>query len=373
MRGNTYADLHCCAPRRVSDCVGRGFLTQLGERRKNQVSIGGFRASTTGGRSIDTSQIVSLRLTSGLGSDCAGIGACRALAAHWRSRIRRAWIRTISEGGGERSMLRHHFALVALGGFGRGELQPYSDLEVLILCDAESLQKDSARAEASRLITGAFSRFWDSCVHVAVAVRTVDECIQQARADPKFFTALLDGRFLTGASALHRRLYTRFWAECVCGHEWEYIRTRVADRMLRYRMDESRFGCGSEPNIKDGRGGLRDIHNVMWAAQVLFGVRSWNVLCRAGVLREAELRRLVWAFDFLLQVRTAIHQVAGQALDKLVPEVQDPVAREFGYRASRGLAPAVRLLKELSRLMDSVARVTCRVETSLLDLAEARR
>ena len=172
-------------------------------------------------------------------------------------------------------------ALVALGGYGRSELFPYSDIDLLIL-----FQED-AKEEMEKVVNGVLYPLWDTGLDVGHGVRTIDECLSFAKEDFFFQVAMLDARFLVGAEALFDELLLRYRTDFIEGSRDEFVRA-----MKSFRSDRrKRFGTHSyllEPNIKESKGGMRDIQAMLWTAAFVFGLSDLDAIAEAGIFREEE-------------------------------------------------------------------------------------
>ncbi len=218
-------------------------------------------------------------------------------------------------------------ALVAVGGYGRGELHPYSDIDVLILL---------ARAEGESLsarLSGFVTFLWDLKLALGHSVRTLKQCLAAARKDVVVATNLMEMRLLAGAEDLFRRLEAdlkpeRMWA----GRK--YFEAKRAEQLARHQ----RYGGTAynlEPNLKEGPGGLRDIQMVTWVANRHYRARSLHDLVKVGFLEEREYEALVEGQRYLWRLRFGLHLAAGRAEDRLLFDHQRALAREFGFRDSR--------------------------------------
>ena len=172
-------------------------------------------------------------------------------------------------------------ALVAVGGYGRGELAPFSDIDLLFLLP----YKQTPHGE--QVVEFMLYRLWDLGLKVGHATRSVDECIRQAKADMTIRTALLEARYLWGDQKLFQELKRRFRREVVTGNGLDFVEAKLAERDERHkRTGDSRYAL--EPNIKEGKGGLRDLHTLFWIAKYLYQVDD---VARAGRARRAQRRR----------------------------------------------------------------------------------
>ena len=230
-------------------------------------------------------------------------------------------------------------SIVALGGYGRDELCPHSDVDLLFLYAhrSVSLAKDTVQALLYLL--------WDLNLEIGHSVRTIDDCMEISRGDDAtIFTSLLDGRFIFGDKKLFDQLDRIMYQELLPEISSKFIEGKIAENEKRIE----RFGRSVyliEPHVKEGEGGLRDIHSALWVAKAKFKVRSFRELLKKGVLLERELRVFEKGLDFLLPIRTELHYLAGRREDRLSFEWQEKVARFLGFRDVGELAAVERFMR----------------------------
>ena len=197
-------------------------------------------------------------------------------------------------------------AIVATGGYGRGLQAPGSDIDLLFVLPYKQTAWGESIAEAILYC------LWDLGLKVGHATRSVDECIRQAKADMTIRTAILEARFLLGDSALYDQLIKRFDEEVVRGTAAEFVAAKLAEREERHRRSgQSRYLV--EPNVKDGKGGLRDLHTLFWIAKYVYRVREPSQLIERGVFDKAEYQLFRRCEDFLWSVRCHMHFLMGRA------------------------------------------------------------
>ena len=225
-------------------------------------------------------------------------------------------------------------ALVAIGGYGRGELNPYSDIDIMLLHNADSLQLNRGKShpflEALVRPGGLVYTLIDLGLKLGHSVRTVDDCVHVANTDMQSKTSLIEARLITGDAALFEHLQRVVLAKCVREHEDEYIAARVADQAAR----RAKFGgsaCMQEPNIKNGCGGLRDVQNLIWMAYFKYRTRTLVELEQREMISAAERKQLEAAYAFLLRTRNELHYHANRSGDVLSKAVQPSVAHNLGY------------------------------------------
>jgi [protein-PII] uridylyltransferase len=230
--------------------------------------------------------------------------------------LRQAWFEHL--GNGER-----HWALVAVGGYGRGELHPCSDIDILLL--VAQPPNDAERSQVERLITF----LWDIGLEVGHSVRTVAECVQESAADVSVMTTLLEARLLHGDAALLETMNTALSPPGIWP-EKEFFEAKLKEQVLRHqKANDTAYNL--EPNVKTGPGGLRDIQTIGWVAKRHFGAESLDGLARRGFITASELRRLKQAQSFLWKVRFGLHIVTGRREDRLLFDHQLKLSQTFGY------------------------------------------
>ncbi|MGH2653027.1 MAG: bifunctional uridylyltransferase/uridylyl-removing protein GlnD [Actinomycetota bacterium] len=229
--------------------------------------------------------------------------------------------------------------LVALGGYGREVLCPGSDVDLMVL--HRERRGARVREAAERL----FYPFWDAGLPLGHAVRTVRQCLEGARERLDVACSLLDARPVWGDPALVRELDEGL-RSLLSKDRATFVERLVADGRARYE----RFGSVSamlEPDLKEGSGGLRDVHSLPWAGRGLFGARTLADLEGLGLLRAREREALEEAEEFLVRLRSALHLATGKRTDRLVLEEQPSLAEAFGFEPAPGLPPADALMRAL--------------------------
>ncbi|KKB07869.1 [protein-PII] uridylyltransferase [Devosia chinhatensis] len=246
-------------------------------------------------------------------------------------------------------------ALSAVGGYGRGTLAPGSDIDLLFILPYKQTPWGEQVTEYVLYM------LWDLGQKVGHAVRSVDECIRMARADMTVRTATLEARFLTGDEALYGNLVHRFETEIMPRTGPEFIAAKMAERDERHKqMGNTRYVV--EPNIKDGKGGLRDLNTLFWIGKYFYQVKTSQELVGKGVLSAAENRLFSRAEDFLWTVRCHLHFVTGRAEEKLTFDVQPDLARRMGYEKRLGLLGVERFMKRyflVAKDVGDLTRIIC--------------
>ncbi len=225
----------------------------------------------------------------------------------------------------EISDLQSRVAVVGLGGYGRQELFPFSDIDLMILFHPRLRKKVGSVAD------GLLYPLWDTGYEVGHGVRTIKESMVQAAEDYVFQVAMLDARLVAGSEILFDKLIDTYRRKFIEGHRHDFVRN-----MNRYSEERrERFGSHGyllEPNIKESKGGLRDLQAMVWSAKVVFGIDSVQGIVDAGFLLEKEGQRFQEAHNMLVRIRNRLHYISGRKNDQLYFEQQEEMAAAFGYK-----------------------------------------
>ena len=253
-----------------------------------------------------------------------------------------------------------HMAVVATGGYGRGLQAPGSDIDLLFLLPYKQTAWGESIAEAILYC------LWDTGLKVGHATRSVNECIRQAKADMTIRTAILEARFLLGDRTLYDELVKRFDNEVVRNTANEFVAAKLAEREERIRRaGQSRYLV--EPNVKDGKGGLRDLHTLFWIAKYVYRVREPDELLKRGVFDKHEYQLFRRCEDFLWSVRCHIHFVTGRAEERLSFDIQREIAVRLGYTAHPGMKDVERFMKHYFLVAKDVGDLTAILSAELED------
>ena len=229
--------------------------------------------------------------------------------------------------------------LIAVGGYGRGELFPYSDVDVLVLLpqDTQAHQEGADKAGIEAFITAC----WDIGLEIGSSVRTVDECLHEAAADVTVQTALLESRLLVG----HRPLYAGLEKALTEAMDASaYLRAKTLEMRQRHtKFDETPYSL--EPNCKESPGGLRDLQVLIWIARAAGLGKTWKELATRGLITAFESRQLQHNQGVLAMIRARLHLAAGRREDRLVFDLQTAVAESFGYSGSGSQRASEELMK----------------------------
>lgn len=220
-------------------------------------------------------------------------------------------------------------ALIATGGYGRGELCPYSDLDILFLCDDPDWRHDSASAEA--FAQDFLTLLWDMGLKVGHAVRPLEDAVMLARRDFTIRTAALESRIIAGNIFLEQQFQEKFQHRAVMWGESEFLEAKLEERERRLeRYGDSRYML--EPQLKEGKGGLRDLHTLLWLAKHCYNAPSAAGLAKQEIFTARDVAGFEAAHRFLLTLRTALHLLAGRAEDRLSFDWQPQIAALLGYK-----------------------------------------
>ena len=249
-------------------------------------------------------------------------------------------------------------AVVAVGGYGRGELAPYSDIDLLFLLPESSSGPTSAD---QRFVEFMLYMLWDSGLEIGHATRSTDQCLSHARADMTIRTTLLEARLVAGDGALFATLRRRFATELVEGSAAAFVRAKLDERNARHlRMGDSRYVL--EPNIKDGKGGLRDLHTLFWIAKYLYRLDDVADLVERGVLTAEEHAAFAKASGFLWTLRFHLHYIAGRAEERMTFDVQPEMGRRMRYSDRAGASAVERFMKHyflVAKEVGDLTRIFC--------------
>ena len=251
-------------------------------------------------------------------------------------------------------------AIVATGGYGRGLMAPGSDIDLLFLLPYKQTAWGESVAETILYC------LWDMGLKVGHATRSVDECIRQAKADMTIRTSILEARFLLGDGKLFEELIARFDKEVVQGTAADFVTAKLAEREERHRRaGQSRYLV--EPNVKDGKGGLRDLHTLFWIAKYVYRVREPQELREKGVFDRAEFEIFRRCEDFLWSVRCHLHFITGRAEERLSFDIQREIAVRLGYTEHPGMQDVERFMKHYFLMAKDVGDLTAVLCTELED------
>ncbi|MFM5949467.1 MAG: [protein-PII] uridylyltransferase [Novosphingobium sp.] len=228
--------------------------------------------------------------------------------------------------------------IMAVGGYGRGEMAPHSDVDIAFITPI----KQTPWCE--QVIEAMLYFLWDLGLKVGHSSRSLDEMVRMAKGDLTIRTAMLEGRYVWGDQELFDDVERRFWAEVVAGTERQYVTEKLTERNDRHkRLGDSRYVV--EPNVKEGKGGLRDLHTLYWIGKYLHHVRDVSELVGVGLLSQAEYRAFRRAEDFFWAVRCHLHTITARAEDRLTFDLQREVAARMQFADRPGKSAVERFMQ----------------------------
>ncbi|WP_281660557.1 [protein-PII] uridylyltransferase [Microvirgula aerodenitrificans] len=248
--------------------------------------------------------------------------------------------------------LEAEVAVIAVGGYGRGELYPHSDIDLLILLPDEPVAALESRLEDT------ISAFWDLGLEVGHSVRTIDQCLEEADRDVTVETTLLEQRLIAGPDALHARLLAALERRL---DPVAFFEAKLLEQQQRHNKS---FGVANnlEPNVKESPGGLRDIQTILWIGHALGLGDNWNALAKRAILTRAESRLIRHAERQLARIRLDLHLIANRREDRLVFDLQQQAAAEWGLVDT----PAQRASEQLMQIYYRAARTIIQLNGILL-------
>ena len=256
-------------------------------------------------------------------------------------------------------------AVVAVGGYGRGTLAPGSDIDLLFLLP----YKQTAWGES--VVEYMLYFLWDLGFKVGHATRSVDDCIRLVRTDTTIMTSVLEARFICGHKTLFDELQTRYGSEIMARDQRQFVSEKLAERDERHRRaGESRYLV--EPDVKDGKGGMRDLHTLFWIAKFVYGTRSVSELYKSGLFTRREQNRFIKCEDFLWAVRCHLHFMTGRGDDRLGFDKQAEMAQRLGYASHGGLRSVERFMKHYFLIAKDVGDLT-RIMSSVLEAKQVKK
>jgi [protein-PII] uridylyltransferase len=274
-----------------------------------------------------------------------GLTVCRARAHVLDLLLQHLWDTAKANLSAQAQSEFPQLTLVAVGGYGRGELSPQSDIDFMFLHNRSVAARGVAHPYLARMIDGVLYPLWDLGLKVGHSVRNIADCVNAA-SDNQTRTSFIESRLIAGDSRLYDKFWTAVLEKCVKGHEEEYARLRLEDQVSR----RTKFGdsaCMQEPNIKNGCGGLRDFQNLLWMSFFKYRTRSLADLENKDFLSSAERKQLEQAYDYLLRVRTEMHYFTNRPTEVLSKSIQPGVASNLGFH-KRSLSERIEMfMREL--------------------------
>ncbi|MBN2063050.1 MAG: [protein-PII] uridylyltransferase [Deltaproteobacteria bacterium] len=249
--------------------------------------------------------------------------------------------------GLEMDIRRNPFAFVALGGYGRAEQCVHSDIDILFLFEKK------VPAEAEALVREIIYPFWDVKIEVGHSTRSIKECVDMAKNDYEILTSLLDGRYICGISPLYNRLMERLRIKFINSKRDKIISWLKEKNHIRH----IRFGDSSyllEPNLKEGQGGLRDYHTMLWIAKIIYDIKQPRDLEYFGCLSCDEYQILIKSLEYIWNVRNRLHLLMNRKYDQLPLENQAALAESMEVMGPSGHLPVEKMMGELHVNMETI-------------------
>jgi [protein-PII] uridylyltransferase len=252
---------------------------------------------------------------------------------------------------------RKDVTLVAVGGYGRGEMFPFSDVDVLVLVgDGEQAPRDTGVGEV-------LQQLWDMHVPVSHATRSIEETVRAAKEDSTITAALMDARYISGNRSAYLSLKRRVQREVIGQSPREFVAAKLSERDHRHsKWGDSRFML--EPNIKEGKGGLRDLQTLTWLARYCYRISNAAKLVRADLLSEQEWRHFREAYLFFATVRAHMHLLRGRADERLTFDLQTAIAQALAFPGSSAQEKAEKFMLryfQYAREVGALTRIFCAV------------
>jgi [protein-PII] uridylyltransferase len=258
-----------------------------------------------------------------------------------------------------------HISVVAVGGYGRAALAPGSDIDLLFLLPYKQTPWGESVLEYMLYF------LWDLGFKVGHATRSVDDCIRLVRTDTTIMTSVLEARYICGYRPLFDDLQTRYGQDVLAQDQRQFIADKLEERDERHRRaGESRYLV--EPDVKDGKGGMRDLHTLFWIAKFVYGTRSVKELNKSGLFTRKEQNRFIKCEDFLWAVRCHLHFMTGRGDDRLGFDKQAEMASRLGYSAHSGMKSVERFMKHYFLVAKDVGDLT-RIMSAVLEAQQIKK
>ncbi len=262
------------------------------------------------------------------------------------------------------NLQENEMAIVATGGYGRGLLAPGSDIDLLFL--VPSSQQKAVEALAQQMLYV----LWDLGFKVGHATRNLSQAIKHAANDVTICTSMIDARFLHGNKDLFQKLTERLRTQVIIPTKSQFIDAKMSERDQRHaRSGDARYMV--EPNVKDGKGGLRDLHTLHWLSNAIYGEDVGQGTVNAGIFTEEEAATFLRCEDFLWTIRCFLHFITGRAEERLTFDLQAPMAESLGYKRHGGMRAVERFMKHYFLVANEVGNLTTML-CSALEMAQIK-
>lgn len=241
-------------------------------------------------------------------------------------------------------------SVIALGGYGRQELYPFSDIDLMILYET------GHEGKLDEVCNAVFYPLWDADREVGHGVRTIQDCLKQAEKDFFLLVSFLDARLIAGDTGLFNSFINKIFSTFIEGNRRQFVESLMDHRKERIK----RFGDNAyllEPHIKDGRGGLRDFHTIIWISKVLFSIHNLTGIHKEGIISEEEYHRLKAALSKLVKVRNRLHFVSNKKNDRLFFEYQVEIARDLKFSDKKGMLGVEQFMKEVHEALNAISSI----------------
>jgi [protein-PII] uridylyltransferase len=250
--------------------------------------------------------------------------------------------------------LDHHLSVLAQGGYGRGRMAPYSDIDILFLYPYEVDGYIESVTEQVLLA------LWDAGLQVGSAVRTVADCVRIGTKDLTVRTSLMDTRYVAGDRTMASELATKVNKEVIARDLQGFVKAKLAESKRRHEKQGGSIFV-LEPNVKDGMGGLRDYHTLLWIVKSVYKVENLRDLLAKGEITEKELRGFRRSLEFMWRVRNELHFLSGRRNDQIQFEYQDQIAATFRYRTNGRQQPEERFMQHYYLHARNISECTSRL------------
>ena len=300
----------------------------------------------------------------------SGREVCHARAALIDILLRHLWDAAIASLTPQARKEFPPLALVALGGYGRAELNPCSDIDFMFLHDGRLVAGNKPMPQLARIIDGMLYPLWDMGMKVGHSVRSIEECVAVANEDMQSKTSIIEARLITGDAALFKKFQKISVAKCVDGFEEKYFAARIEDQNTR-RTKYGNSALMQEPNLKNGCGGLRDYQNFLWMAFFKYRTRTLEDFEARELISPAERKQLDAAYDFVLRVRNELHYHVGRPTDALLKSQQPAVALNLGYGERSPSKRIEKFMRELYTHLRNIHLLTRTLEQRLAFMSAA--
>jgi len=246
-------------------------------------------------------------------------------------------------------------SIVAIGGYGRIDMAPYSDVDILFLLPYKQTPWGEQTVEYMLYM------LWDIGLKVGHAVRTITESIRLSKEDLTIRTSLLESRYICADGALYKEFLERYQSQVVAGTEPEFVEEKLAERDARHiKLGQARYVV--EPNIKEGKGGLRDLQTLYWISKFLYGIDNISEVVEKGIFSKSDYRQFQKARNFMTIVRFQLHYMTGRAEERITFGVQKTLADRLGYADRAGLSGVERFMKHfflMAKTVGDLTRIYC--------------